>query len=79
MITQFNTVYDWLYLVVLICISSGFVTYVIFSIRFYYGFKNYKAQYSYKKRTVSVIVASRNEAENLRKLLLCLINQSYPA
>lgn len=68
----------YFYYLVLACIASGFVTYIVFSIRFYYGFKNYKQVYNYKKKTVSVLVASRNEAENLKKLLLCLVNQTYP-
>ncbi len=69
---------DIIFYLLMACISSGFVTYILFSIRFYHGFKRYKAVYNYKKKTVSVIVASRNEAENLKKLLLCLINQTYP-
>ncbi len=62
----------------MICIGSGFVTYIVFSIRFYNGFKNYQPVFNYKKKTVSVVIASRNEADNLKRLLLCLVNQSYP-
>jgi len=67
-----------IFFILWICISGGFVTYIIFSIRFFLGFKRYQAHYSYTNPKVSVIIASRNEAENMRKLLLALLNQSYP-
>ncbi|MDD2331137.1 MAG: glycosyltransferase [Candidatus Cloacimonetes bacterium] len=73
-----NIIRDILFTILLVLIGSGFVTYVLFSIRFYYGYKRYKPMINHKKKSVSVIIAARNEAENLRKLLLCLINQKYP-
>ena len=66
------------YYLLLLLIGSGFVTYIVFSIKFYFGFKRYKPVINYKKKTVSIIVAARNEAENLKKLMLCLVNQNYP-
>lgn len=66
-------------IILLLCISSGFFTYIYFSFRFYYGFKKYEPKYNYKKKTVSIVVAARNEAENLVKLLTCFLNQNYPA
>ncbi|MDY0152586.1 MAG: glycosyltransferase, partial [Candidatus Cloacimonas sp.] len=68
------------YLFYLLCllISSGFITYISFCIRFYYGYKRHKPTLSFKKRTVSVIIVARNESKNLQELLLCLLNQDYP-
>lgn len=71
-------IYSLLYYLLLVSVSGGFVTYVYFCIRFYFGYKNYKAEKSFHKKTVSVIIVARNEAHNLRKLLLNLVNQSYP-
>lgn len=59
-------------------ISSGFVTYILFCIRFWFGYRNMKPVLSFKKRRVSVIIVARNEAINLQALLLCLENQDYP-
>lgn len=70
---------DLAFICLTILISSGFVTYIIFCIRFYFGYKRYKAQFSPKKRTVSVIVVCHNEAANLPTLLTSLVNQKYPA
>ena len=72
------SIHNLVFSIILLLISTGFVTYILFSIRFYCGFKNYKPVYSYKKRTVSIVMACRNEAPNLGKLLTSLINQSYP-
>lgn len=67
-----------LYYLLLALTSGGFFTYIYFCIRFYFGYKNYKAELSYTKPTISVIIVARNEAHNLRKLLLALVNQTYP-
>lgn len=69
---------ETLFYILFALVSGGFVTYVYFCIRFYFGYKNYKPTLSYTKKTVSVIIVSRNEADNLRKLLLVLVNQNYP-
>jgi glycosyltransferase involved in cell wall biosynthesis len=50
----------------------------VFCIRFWNGYRTYKPTFNYKKRTVSVVIAARNEAKNLQELLLCLLNQDYP-
>jgi cellulose synthase/poly-beta-1,6-N-acetylglucosamine synthase-like glycosyltransferase len=67
-----------LFYILFALVSGGFVTYIYFCIRFYFGYKYYKPTLSYTKKTVSVIIVSRNEADNLRKLLLILVNQNYP-
>ncbi|MEN6444553.1 MAG: glycosyltransferase [Candidatus Cloacimonas sp.] len=59
-------------------IATGFLTYGTFCIRFYFGHKKYKPVFNFQKRTVSVVITARNEAENLRELLLRLLNQDYP-
>lgn len=69
---------DFLYYLLIALVASGFVTYIIHCIRFYWGYKNYNPEKSYKKRTVSVIVVGRNEAANLPTLLTSLVNQNYP-
>ena len=68
---------DFLFYTLLLLVSGGFFTYIYFCLRFYFGFKNYKPKLNYKTRRVSVIVVSRNEAENLRRLMLALTNQTY--
>jgi cellulose synthase/poly-beta-1,6-N-acetylglucosamine synthase-like glycosyltransferase len=60
-------------------ILTGFFTYFSFCLRFYRGYRNYRPVFSFKKRSVSVIIVARNEAKNLRELFLCLLNQDYPA
>jgi len=67
-----------LYYLLIALISTGFVTYVSFCVRFWRGYRNYKPVYSFKKRTVSVIIVARNEARNLNDLFLGLMNQDYP-
>lgn len=68
-----------LFYLLCLLISSGCVTYISFCIRFWKGYKNYKPVFSFKKRTVSVVIVARNEAKNLQDLFLCLLNQDYPA
>jgi cellulose synthase/poly-beta-1,6-N-acetylglucosamine synthase-like glycosyltransferase len=58
-------------------ISTGFVTYISFCIRFWFGYRNHKPEISFKKRRVSVIIVARNEALNLADVFLCLQNQDY--
>ncbi|HQH49969.1 MAG TPA: glycosyltransferase [Candidatus Cloacimonadota bacterium] len=65
--------------VILCCLTgSGFVTYIVFCIRFWFGYKNYTPVKNYRKRSVSVIVVTRNEGRNLPTLLTALVNQDYP-
>ncbi|HOA29253.1 MAG TPA: glycosyltransferase [Candidatus Cloacimonadota bacterium] len=59
-------------------ICSGALTYIVFVIRFYFGWKRYKAMPSYRKKLVSVVVVARNEAANLQRLMTCLLSQDYP-
>ncbi len=59
--------------------ASGLVTYVVHVIKFYFGYKNFSSNLSYKKRSVSIVVASHNEAANLPTLLTSLVNQKYPS
>ena len=60
-------------------IASGAVTYIVFVIRFYYGWKRYQPQYNYSKQRVSVLIVARNEGANLHRLMTCLLSQDYPA
>ncbi|PKN72198.1 MAG: hypothetical protein CVU50_08640 [Candidatus Cloacimonetes bacterium HGW-Cloacimonetes-3] len=59
-------------------IATGFITYISFCIRFWFGYRHHKPVITYKKRTVSVVIVARNEAKNLSALFLCLQNQDYP-
>lgn len=68
----------FLFYLLCLLISTGFITYISFCIRFYYGYKNFKPTICFKKRRVSVIIVARNEARNLQELLLCMLNQDYP-
>ncbi|MFW5628239.1 MAG: glycosyltransferase [Candidatus Cloacimonadaceae bacterium] len=67
-----------LYYILLGLIASGGLTYIIFVIRFYLGWKNLKRPMNYVKHRVSVVVIARNEAHNLLQLMTCLISQDYP-
>jgi cellulose synthase/poly-beta-1,6-N-acetylglucosamine synthase-like glycosyltransferase len=67
-----------LFYTLLSLIGSGFVTYIVFSIRFYFGYKRYQPVRNYAKKTVSVIIVTRNEGRNLPSLLTALVNQNYP-
>lgn len=69
---------NFLFYLILLLTSGGFFTYIYFVIRFYYGYKDYKPLLSHKKRSVSVVIVAHNEAQHLSKLMLGLLNQSYP-
>ncbi|MBM4402859.1 MAG: glycosyltransferase [Candidatus Cloacimonetes bacterium] len=58
--------------------ASGFITYLVYSVLFYFGFKRYQACNDDQVKSVSVIIAAHNEEANLRKLLDSLTYQSYP-
>lgn len=73
-----NTLVQVLFWLLTILISSGGLTYIVFVIRFYYGWKHYKAPVSYVKHTVSIVVVARNEGVNLPRLFTCLLSQDYP-
>ena len=45
---------------------------------FFKGLRNRKEVHNFIKKTVSVVVAARNEERNISRLLTSLINQSYP-
>ncbi len=67
-----------LYILLLVLIASGAFTYITFVIRFYFGWKRYKAEVNFEKKRVSVVVVARNEAKNLPRLMTCLLSQNYP-
>ncbi len=67
-----------LFILLCLLIASGFVTYVSFCIRFWFGFKNYRPKLNNKRYRVSVIIVARNEAKNLGDVFTCLMNQDYP-
>ena len=52
--------------------------YIGYLISFYFGLKRRSTELEYKKKRVSVIIAARNEEDNIGRLLTALINQSYP-
>ncbi len=61
-----------------LCVS-GFVTYIVFAILFYFGFKRYAPVYDYCIKRLSIVIAAHNEAHNLHALMMSLINQTYPS
>jgi len=67
-----------LYYILIALICTGFVTYLSFCLRFYWGYKKYRPVISPRKRAVSVIVVCHNEADNLPGLMTALISQKYP-
>jgi cellulose synthase/poly-beta-1,6-N-acetylglucosamine synthase-like glycosyltransferase len=67
-----------IYHLLILAISMGVATYLVYVIRFYFGYKNLRPNLSYKKRRVSIVVAAHNEAANLPALLTSLVNQTYP-
>lgn len=69
---------QFLFILLCLAISSGFITYLVFIVRFWFGYKRLAPAKSYVKRTVSVIVVTRNEGKNLPPLLTSLVNQHYP-
>ena len=72
-------IYQIFFWLLLALITSGGFTYIIFVIRFYYGWKRYKPQINHKKMLVSVVVVARNEAPNLQRLMSCRLSQDYPS
>jgi len=77
-LTGITVIRDILYYLLLVLIGTGFITYIVFSVRFYFGYKNYRPVLNPRKRTVSVIVVTRNEGRNLPTLMTALVNQDYP-
>jgi len=67
-----------LFILTCLLIGSGCITYVYYLIRFWYGYRHLNIPTTNDKKLVSVIIVARNEAANLRELLLCLHNQDYP-
>ncbi len=67
-----------LYYLLLALVGSGALTYIIFVIRFYFGWKRYKPVLNFEKKRVSVVIVARNEAKNLPLLMTCLLSQDYP-
>ncbi|MBW6515391.1 MAG: glycosyltransferase [Candidatus Cloacimonetes bacterium] len=54
------------------------IDYLFYLIIFAYGYKRRNEELIYKKKTVSIIIAARNEEKNIGRLLTSLVNQSYP-
>lgn len=67
-----------LYYLLLALVGSGALTYIIFVIRFYFGWKRYKPEVNFEKKRVSVVIVARNEAKNLPLLMTSLLSQDYP-
>jgi len=63
-------------LVLSITAISGF-TYLVYLLIFHFGLNKGQADLDYFKKTVSVVVAARNEEKNIGNLLTGLVNQSY--
>ena len=53
--------------------------YLYYSYIFYKGLKKRPKLHNFTRPFVSVIIAARNEEKNISKLLIYLINQSYPS
>ncbi|OQX70913.1 MAG: hypothetical protein B6D62_03245 [Candidatus Cloacimonas sp. 4484_275] len=56
----------------------SFVFYLYYLRIFYLGLKAKKQHFSPFRKRVSVVVAARNEEENISRLLTSLVNQEYP-
>jgi cellulose synthase/poly-beta-1,6-N-acetylglucosamine synthase-like glycosyltransferase len=54
------------------------VFYDIYLLIFHSGLRKDESEPNYRKSAVSVVVAARNEEQNIGRLLTSLINQSYP-
>ncbi len=63
--------------VIYITLIAGFL-YFLLSVMYSWSFSHLKNKRSFKKRLVSVIIASRNEEKTLPRLLTLLVNQTYP-
>ncbi|MDA3813209.1 MAG: glycosyltransferase [Candidatus Cloacimonetes bacterium] len=60
--------------------SIAFLLIYLFYLRlFYIGLKNRNVNFVNSKPFVSVVVAARNEKQNIARLLTTLVNQTYPA
>lgn len=55
----------------------AFAIYYIYLVRFWRGISKSNNSFSYEKKTVSVVIAARNEAKTLPQLLTALANQTY--
>lgn len=74
-----NVITKILYWLLIILVSSGALTYLVFVIRFYFGWKRLKPVVNTKKLPVSVVIVAHNEAAHLPRLMTCLLSQDYPA
>ena len=52
--------------------------YLLYLIIFHFGLKKGSGELNYRKKTVSIIIAARNEESDIGRLLTSLVNQSYP-
>jgi len=55
----------------------AFAIYYIYLVRFWRGISKHDNGFSYEKKTVSVVIAARNEVKTLPQLLTALVNQTY--
>jgi len=51
--------------------------YLLYIVIFHFGYRKRSEELSYRKHTISVVIAARNEEENIGRLLTSLVNQSY--
>ncbi|MCK4312776.1 MAG: glycosyltransferase, partial [Candidatus Cloacimonetes bacterium] len=56
----------------------SFLIYLYYLKIFFVGLRNKNGNISHNKPRVSVVIAARNESENISRLLTSLVNQSYP-
>lgn len=65
---------------IIYALTFVFLLIYLFYLRlFYIGLKNRNVNFKYSKPFVSVVVAARNEENNIARLLTTLVNQTYPA
>lgn len=63
---------------IIIITGIAFVIYLYYLYIFWVGLKKTRSAINYKKPSVSVVIAARNEEKTIMKLLTSLVNQSYP-
>lgn len=64
-------------IIIYITLISGFLYFLLAAI-YSWSFVHLKRQRSFKKKSVSVVIACRNEEKTLPRLLTLLANQTYP-
>lgn len=65
---------------IIYAVTFIFLLIYLFYLRlFYIGLKNRNVNFNYSKPFVSIVIAARNEENNIARLLTTLVNQTYPA